>query len=63
MSFLIKDTLLKTNAKFYAIHDSPSEKELRAMGNIEQKQTEAMKRYIREAFIPEYANAQKEAKT
>lgn len=33
------------------------------MGNIEQKQTEAMKRYIREAFIPEYANAQKEAKT
>ena len=47
--------LLKTDAKFYAIHVSPSEKELRAMGNTEQEQAEAMKRYIREAFIPEYA--------
>ena len=47
--------LLKTNAKFYAIHVSPSEKELRAMGNTEQEQAEAMKRYIREVFIPEYA--------
>ncbi|WP_221405089.1 DUF5712 family protein [Apibacter adventoris] len=47
--------LLKTDAKFYAIHVSPSEKELRAMGNTEQEQTEAMKRYIREIFIPEYA--------
>ena len=48
--------LLKTDAKFYAIHVSPSEKELRAMGNTEQEQTEAMKHYIREVFIPEYAN-------
>ena len=48
--------LLKTDAKFYAIHVSPSESELRAMGNTEQEQAEAMKRYIREAFIPEYAN-------
>lgn len=47
--------LLKTDAKFYAIHVSPSEKELRAMGNTEQEQSEAMKRYIREVFIPEYA--------
>ena len=47
--------LLKTDAKFYAIHVSPSEKELRAMGNTEQDQAEAMKRYIREIFIPEYA--------
>ena len=47
--------LLKTDAKFYAIHVSPSEKELRVMGNTEQEQAEAMKRYIREAFIPEYA--------
>lgn len=46
---------LKTDAKFYAIHVSPSEKELRAMGNTEQEQVEAMKRYIREVFIPEYA--------
>ncbi len=48
--------LLKTDAKFYAIHVSPSEKELRAMGNTEQEQALAMKRYIREVFIPEYAN-------
>lgn len=47
--------LLKTDAKFYAIHVSPSEKELKAMGNTEQEQAEAMKRYIREVVIPEYA--------
>ena len=47
--------LLKTDAKFYAIHVSPSEKELQAMGNTEQEQAEAMKRYIREVFIAEYA--------
>ena len=47
--------LLKTDAKFFAIHVSPSESELRAMGNTEQEKTEAMKRYIREVFIPEYA--------
>ncbi len=47
--------LLKTDAKFYAIHVSPSKSELRAMGNTEQEQAEAMKRYIREVFIPEYA--------
>lgn len=60
-SVLIKDIdsnigqLLKTDAKFYAIHVSPSKSELRAMGNTEQEQSEAMKRYIREVFIPEYA--------
>lgn len=60
-SMVIKDIdsnigqLLKTDAKFYAIHVSPSEKELRAMGSTEKEQTEAMKRYIREVFIPEYA--------
>ena len=47
--------LLKTDAKFYAIHVSPSEKELQTMGSTEQEQAEAMKRYIREVFIPEYA--------
>ena len=47
--------LLKTDAKFFAIHVSPSESELRAMGNTEQEQAKAMKRYIREVFIPEYA--------
>lgn len=47
--------LLKTDAKFYAIHVSPSETELRVMGNTKQEQAEAMKGYIREVFIPEYA--------
>ncbi|MEA5129835.1 MAG: DUF5712 family protein [Proteiniphilum sp.] len=60
-SHVIKDIdsnigqLLKTDAKFYAIHISPSEQELRAMGSTEQEQAEAMKRYIREVVIPEYA--------
>ena len=47
--------LLKTDAKFYAIHVSPSKKELRVMGSTELEKAEAMKRYIREVFIPEYA--------
>ena len=60
-SHVIKDIdtnigqLLKTDAKFFAIHVSPSESELRTMGNTEQEKAEAMKRYIREVFIPEYA--------
>ena len=60
-SMVIKDIdsnigqLLKTDAKFYSTHVSPSEKELRAMGSTEKEQAEAMKRYIREVFIPEYA--------
>lgn len=47
--------LLKTDAKFYAIHVSPSEQELRTMGKTEPEQAESMKRYIREVVIPEYA--------
>ncbi|MBD8387667.1 DUF5712 family protein [Dysgonomonas sp. BGC7] len=50
-----KAQLLKTDAKFYAIHISPSAKELRVMGNTEQEQAEAMKKYVREIFVPEYA--------
>lgn len=50
-----KAQLLKTDAKFYAIHVSPSEQELRAMGSTQQEQAESMKRYIREFVIPEYA--------
>lgn len=50
-----KAQLLKTDAKFYAIHISPSVKELQVMGSTEQEQAEAMRRYIREVFIPEYA--------
>lgn len=50
-----KAQLLKTDAKFYAIHVSPSAKELQTMGGTEEEQAKAMKRYIREVFIPEYA--------
>lgn len=50
-----KAQLLKTDAKFYAIHISPSAKELQAIGTIEQEQAESMRRYVREVFIPEYA--------
>ena len=50
-----KAQLLKTDAKFYAIHVSPSARELQAMGETEQEQAEAMRRYIREVFIPEYS--------
>lgn len=47
--------LMRSDAKFYAIHVSPSEKELAQMGKTEKEQSEAMKRYIREIFIPAYA--------
>lgn len=50
-----KAQLLKTDAKFYAIHISPSVRELQVMGETEQEQAEAMRKYIREIFIPEYA--------
>lgn len=50
-----KAQLLKTDAKFYAIHVCPSAQELQVMGNTEQLQAEAMRRYVREVFIPEYA--------
>lgn len=50
-----KAQLLKTDAKFYAIHISPSAKELQTMGTTEQEQAEAMRRFVREVFIPEYA--------
>lgn len=50
-----KAQLLKTDAKFYAIHISPSAKELQTMGITEEEEAEAMKKYIREVFIPEYA--------
>lgn len=50
-----KAQLMKTDAKFYAVHISPSAKELQAMGATEQEQAEAMQKYVREVFIPEYA--------
>lgn len=50
-----KAQLLKTDAKFYTIHISPSARELQVMGTTEQEQAEAMRRYVREVFVPEYA--------
>jgi hypothetical protein len=47
--------LMKTDAKFYAIHVSPSATELMQMGKTEKEQSDAMKQYIREVFIPSYA--------
>lgn len=47
--------LMKTDAKFYAIHISPSAKELQVMGSTEQEQAEAMRQYVREIFISEYS--------
>ncbi|KAA6323083.1 hypothetical protein EZS27_027446, partial [termite gut metagenome] len=47
--------LMKSDAKFYAVHVSPSAKELTMMGRTEQEQSDAMKRYIRKVFIPSYA--------
>jgi len=47
--------LLKTDAKFFAIHISPSRAELQQMGITQQEQADSMRRYIREVFIPTYA--------
>lgn len=47
--------LLKTDAKFFAIHISPSQTELQQMGTTRQEQADSMRRYIREVFMPEYA--------
>lgn len=61
-SHVIKDIdsnigqLMKTDAKFYAIHVSPSQNELKQMGETQEEQAEAMKNYIRYVFIPMYAN-------
>jgi hypothetical protein len=49
------EQLLKTDATFYAIRISLSEKELRTMGNTEQGQAEAMMLYNKKVVIPEYA--------
>jgi hypothetical protein len=46
---------MKTDAKFYAIQVSPSATEPAQMGKTEKEQSDAMKRYIREVFIPAYA--------
>ncbi len=47
--------LHKTDAKFFVITASPSEKELSAMGATQEQQARAMKEHIRKDVIPTYA--------
>lgn len=50
-----KAQLGKTDAKFYSITVSPSEKELRHLGETKAEQSQALKAYIRQALMPAYA--------
>ena len=48
-----KAKLSRTDAKFYVITVSPSEKELRCMGRTPQECAEALRRYIPKVKIPQ----------
>jgi hypothetical protein len=50
-----KAQLGKADAKFYAISVSPSEKELRHLGETKAGQSQALKDYIRQELMPAYA--------
>ena len=50
-----KAQLGKADAKFYSITVSPSEKELRHLGETKADQAQALKNYIRQALMPAYA--------
>lgn len=50
-----KARLSRTDAKFYVITVSPSDRELEKMGRTPQEQSEAMRRYIREDVMQHYA--------
>jgi len=50
-----KAQLGKADAKFYSITVSPSEKELRHLGETKAEQAQALKDYIRQALMPAYA--------
>jgi len=50
-----KAQLGKADAKFYSITVSPSEKELRHLGETKAEQSQALKDYIRQALMPAYA--------
>lgn len=50
-----KAQLGKADAKFYSITVSPSEKELRHLGETKAEQSQALKEYIRQALMPAYA--------
>ena len=49
-----KAQLGKTDAKFYSITVSPSEKELRHLGETKAEQSQGLKEYIRQALMPAY---------
>lgn len=51
-----KGQLLKTDAKFYVLTVAPSAEELKAMGNSPQEQSEALKEYVRNSVIKDYAD-------
>lgn len=51
-----KGQLLKTDAKFYVLTVAPSAEELKAMGNSTKEQSEALKEYIRNSVIKDYAD-------
>lgn len=50
-----KAKLSRTDAKFYVITVSPSDRELERMGRTPQEQSEAMRKYIREDVMQHYA--------
>lgn len=51
-----KAKLSRADAKFYVITVSPSEKELRSMGRTPQERAEALRRYIRQDVMRNYAD-------
>ena len=51
-----KAKLSRTDAKFYVITVSPSEKELRSIGRTPQERAEALRRYIRQDVMRNYAD-------
>jgi len=50
-----KGQLLKTDAKYFVITVSPSKEELKAMGKTIKEQSQAMKNYINDNVMPQYA--------
>lgn len=51
-----KAQLTKTDSKFFVVTIAPSEKELKAMGNTPEEQSAALKIYINDSFIQNYAD-------
>lgn len=47
--------LCKKDAKFFVLTISPSQEELLQMGNTDKERSDAMKQFIREKIIPQYA--------